>query len=291
MATFDNITDTSRVLLTTHEEKFHSGAGTKLFFESIAVPDISAISYRVFQNYRPIYNYAAYKMDSLFVGTRFINGQLSINFRDSMYMRRLISAVDKILRGEDPAQVRDNLEKERDLEKLDNTEKEAALTRSTYSGTKIFDSDAFIEVLLNNENWEEVVSSYRKQVFGEIDQAKRRAPDNKYIPKYIGTGNVADSIILKKGFTIYLVYDIDDIWYNEMNRRDAFGTVRKELKISEARHEDKAGIERVPGTIQTLEGVRIVGGPDVETDSSGTPIQEVYSFIAENINTTVLEGR
>ncbi len=38
------------------------------------------------------------------------------------------------------------------------------------------------------------------------------------------------------------------------------------------------------GTVRVISGVRVVAGPDQEMDMSGTPAQEIYTFIAEDID-------
>jgi hypothetical protein len=85
---------------------------------------------------------------------------------------------------------------------------------------------------------------------------------------------------------MYIVYESSDLWY-----QDAMSTAvpifgQDDLtNTPESGTIKKVGGLRPPGTCHILTGTRIVGGPDQEVDSSGTPITETWTFIAENIDT------
>jgi hypothetical protein len=200
------ITPKDKILGMTHEEKFFSGTDTKIFFESIAVPEISSLSYRVFQNHRPVYSYASYNMDALMVGNRIIQGQFTMVFRDAMRMRDLLADINELLYGLTP----DSMKRRQKAEEATSGKKNVVV-----NGDTLFDSDAFLEVLLQHEDWESVVNAYKTQIFGQATEAEKKRVNTKYIPKYIGTGSLENSRLLAEGFTMYLVYDIDDIWYNQ----------------------------------------------------------------------------
>lgn len=278
------LNDTQRVLLEDHEENHLSGSDTRIFFENVTMPDITAYAYRVFQNYKPVYSYASYNIDRVLFGNRLIQGQFTLNFKDAQFMGEVLIAINRELAGgASPEEERDIEKSMQDLDKL----------AKTIDGDPVFTADNFIDVLLSGKEWESLAERFETKAFGaDRKKIKRVYEENKpkWTPKYLGSsGGIDNSEILNSGFNVYIVYGIEDIWYNELKELKIWNSgegIDRDTRAQMASYVSKGEykMRKEPGTIRILSGVRIVGGPDQSVDVSGVPLQEVYTFIASDID-------
>ena len=261
------LNDIHRVLMEAKEEVYFAGGDTRVFFENISVPEITAISWRMFQNVSPKYGYASHNADTVFFGNRIVQGQLLLNFQETTYMGALLTAVNNSLSG---VQLRaPKPPKDMDVEK---------------AAGGSFSYDRLIEAITAGGDWAGLLDGYKTYFWGDYKQQEtKQRVSGRGMPKFLGASSISQSRILRDGFTIYVLYGANDLWYNR-----AMGMARNEPLEGSTRTAtvvDSLKSLKPPGQIRVISGVRVTGGPDQEIDVSGTPIQEAYTFLATDMDT------
>jgi hypothetical protein len=281
---FRYLDDRQIAILQDHTEEYPTGANTRVYFENIPVTEVNGMAWREMQNFSPRYDYASYKPNAILYGNRIVQGTISLAFRDAQYMGDLLMAVNYQLepRPEGPRAY------------LDDEETAAAANPYDVEPSTLLDIDSFIDAVIGTQDssgrragWRVLADAMDRQVFGQERYKSVRSVQGSDIPRFrpehLGAANVRLSHILSTGFTIYIVYNSNDLWYNELRSGRLGGTSKRYMDLGDAPVEYAYdGGEQ--GTVRVISGVRIVAGPDQEMDMSGTPAQEIYTFVAEDID-------
>lgn len=84
--------------------RYYSSVDADIYFGNTFIDEVVSISWQVQQNAMPIFGYNSYTFDDIAVGSRVISGQFAVNYTQSNYLSKVLSALTKISRkmyGED----------------------------------------------------------------------------------------------------------------------------------------------------------------------------------------------
>jgi len=85
--------------LTFNKFDYYSGSQISVWFGNIYVDDIASIQWQRQQNKKPIYGYASQEFDAVANGTVIIQGNFTINFRQSGYLSMVIQEITDLYNG------------------------------------------------------------------------------------------------------------------------------------------------------------------------------------------------
>lgn len=70
--------------------EYFSGADVAVYFNNQWLEDITHVNFRLFEQVRPLYSYASYTYDKLLRGTRLIQGEFRIAFKEPGYLLKIL---------------------------------------------------------------------------------------------------------------------------------------------------------------------------------------------------------
>jgi hypothetical protein len=224
---------------------YYSGAQITIWFGDIWVDDIDAISWNYTQEKRPIYGYASQHLDAVAKGQVIIQGQLRVNFREKGYLSYIIQNLPKL---------RENLktyEKEGTYENIWSSIKPVValhLKQGTFGPGTLQD----IQDLPKREDFFDVAKLYEEIIWGDLDKRKQKETKFK-------TPDIVQQEIFPKGFDIMITYG--DPQAIEPQSTNDLGN----------------------STVKSLIGVHLTGSSQV-IEANGAPIQEMYTFMARDMD-------
>jgi len=93
-------------------QQYFAGANVSIYFGSIHIDEIQDLAFSLQEVVQPIYGYASYTADAFVRGTRLIEGQFTINFKEAYYLKAILEKLkhtDKAKAPEDPFIAFDNV--------------------------------------------------------------------------------------------------------------------------------------------------------------------------------------
>lgn len=222
---------------------FFTGSDVRIYFGDTWVDEITGIQFNVQEQVQPIYGYASYTYDAVARGSRHIQGQFSINFKESYYLHSVMNRLELKMKEQDEAGVG---------------------SQSADGVYGKYNEKITVEHLMksasNNEDFEQYSTMYEKALWGmETGKSVNNLIDNRQSTSFFAPASKVN--LSKKGFTIMVLYGPEP--------------GLKEMYAS--------GVEDISRTAHSLTGVHITGVSQ-QVDSTGQPLQEVYSFIAQDID-------
>lgn len=83
---FVNLSDTKTIGGTIYDLDYFSGSQAALYIGDVFIDEVTAFSYQVQQNKTPVYGYASQLFDKVSKGTVIVQGQFTVNFKESGYL-------------------------------------------------------------------------------------------------------------------------------------------------------------------------------------------------------------
>lgn len=220
-------------------DQYYTGADTRIYFGDIWLDEITGIQFSMQENVAPIFGYASYTWDKVARGSRQIQGQFSINFKESYY---LIGALNQ-------------------LQNKYNTN--GTTTGFSYDAFKGNTTLEQLTTQVGNSNFYAIADNFEKTFWsdeGRDSQKQNKAirENNSYFTNDIPGAQGGQKELGEHGFSIIMTY----------------GPYHAQDGAS------------VAGTAVTLTGVQITGVSQV-VGRDGSPVEEVYTFIARDLNSDV----
>lgn len=222
---------------------FFTGSDVRIYFGDTWVDEITGLAFAVQEQVQPIYGYASYTYDAVARGSRSIQGQFSINFKESYYLHSVMNRLEQKMKEQ----------------------KSSGLQAKSGDGMYGFYNDKItvdhlMKSVTDDANFEKYATMYEKALWGEEDSLSMRTLVNKrQSNSYFAPDSKPN--LNKEGFTIMVLYGPEQ--------------GLKEMYAS--------GTEDISRTAHSLTGVHITGVTQ-QIDSSGQPLQETYTFIAQDID-------
>lgn len=72
-------------------EEYFSGADLSIYVGDVFVSEVNRLQFALTQQIRPIYGYNSYTYDALAVGNRIVQGSFAINFTEPYYLEKLLA--------------------------------------------------------------------------------------------------------------------------------------------------------------------------------------------------------
>lgn len=225
---------------------FFTGSDVRIYFGDTWVDEITGLAFNVQEQVQPIYGYASYTYDAVARGSRQIQGQFSINFKESYYLHSVMNRLEM---------------------KMKEQEEDGYAFQSGDGMYNSYNNKVTVEHLMNSasnaDQFEKYATMYEKALWGVEDSLSMRTLVNKrQQTSYFSPKSKVN--LSEKGFTIMVLYG------PEPGLKEMYNS----------------GVEDISRTAHSLTGVHITGVSQ-QIDASGQPIQEVYSFIAQDIDWNV----
>lgn len=261
--------NTSLTRTTMYDQEYFSGAQVNLYIGDVLIDEATGLQIMLNQSKRPVYGYASQLFDATTRGTVIVQGEFSINFKESGYLHTVLSRFKKQTLGVGPLAVspyvsrknvgrvegggakrngvpgflaRQNVEQvlEGDVPKeqlIDYYQSLAGFSNQSAERSALFRQLNFPDERRNLETAEHVFEAFEDRVWGpeRLDDIARRVDDNNF-----------------DNFTMWITY-------GDYNSNDY-----------------------VNHTARRVDGVRLTGQSKVITDRDGSPVQERYTFLARN---------
>lgn len=227
---------------------YFAGSDIRIYFGDVWVDEITSLQFTLQEQVTPIYGYASYTWDKVARGTRHIQGNFSINFKESYYLHYVMNSL--------------------------SSKMQAPSTSSPAFSAATWKEGVSVEHLVESADgptFESVADEFEKSLWGEGSNANinsvvaTRKGNTFFSPEQRGKNEEDGSAtydqatsqkqLAEQGFNIL-------VGYGPMNEKDG-------MKAAETAH--------------TLMGVQITGVSQV-IGGDGQPIQEMYSFIARDLD-------
>ncbi|MCX7610384.1 MAG: hypothetical protein N2043_02200 [Ignavibacterium sp.] len=242
-------------------EDYFSGCDVSIYFGDTWVDDITGINFVINENVMPIYGYASYTYDQVARGSRIVQGQFRIAFKEAGYLHSILSHIGQLKQNAMP-----HFAYEFNQEK--SVPKFVAVAQMTideiidyYKGNGKYDVQQFRLRQYEIEAW-------ARNFTGDNDHRDRTFFYHMYdyYSNYNDKTSKEPSAWLKaNGFDIYITYGPMEAirWANG----GKFSNYNQDVNT----------------TVKVIRGVQLTSCSQV-IDWSGEPIEEVYDFIAMDID-------
>ena len=183
-------------------QEYFSGAQVSVYFGKIWVDEIVSLQFSLIEKVMPIFGYKSYVADTFVRGNRLVQGQFTINFKESYYLKNVL----------------DRLEKDATLRVADNPEiaysndptvpnVQAAITELQNLSNVMQESGIDMSKSSIEENYRALAEAYQRALWG--DPKSPYDINNKhntyFFPKAEGKSALQD-----KGFNIVITYGNTD---------------------------------------------------------------------------------
>ncbi|AOQ24713.1 hypothetical protein MTAT_20580 [Moorella thermoacetica] len=74
-------------------QEYFTGADINIYFQGVFIDEVTSLEFQLTQNFKPIYGYNSYVYDTLAAGQRIIQGSFTINFKETNYLEKKMSAL------------------------------------------------------------------------------------------------------------------------------------------------------------------------------------------------------
>lgn len=247
--------DRNRADYSIYNSEYFSASNVKIFMGGIWIDDATSVNYTLAEKILPVYGYASYTYDDVARGSRIVQGGFSINFKSSQYMRNVLLYADAIM-----FQLK--------LAKHTNRVKPFH-----FKSMKLHE----ILTMIGKTSFQEIVEEYENAIWGDDQKLKGIASLVSEMLPHFNQDRV--------GFDLRIEYGaVEEVIGRERYRasgqkdylKDAYGLEPQDKKA--------------PITAEIINGIQIhTTGKEIATANSSLPIQEVYQFIARDINGTSRE--
>ena len=229
-----------------HRE-FFSGANVKIYFGDVWVDQLAGISFQLQENVAPIYGFRSYTFDRVSRGTRFVQGEFTLNFTENGYMQ---SILDKISTDMDDV-----------ISKAEEQETNRYATNLN-EGQNIRNLLSIGSDDIYKENIEALKASFWGNPSSFAAPSEKKESDSFYYAERSGTVNS----LKEHGFNILIDYTPD------ANQRD-FEDCLNMTKDSKSFYQ----------TFRSIIGVHIMSEGQAIMNN-GQVIQQTFQFVARDLD-------
>ena len=230
--------------------KYYSGMCVRVYFGEYWVDEISEIEFSLQEQVAPIFGYASYTWDKVARGNRYVTGSFVVNYKEVGYLQTILNSLSSNM-----------------------TENNTWFDYETFSSINEEKGKAHRDLKASDliENFEELAESYEDALWGkdvsDVNLLMSRQTDSFF---YGDRYNKDNTKMKDHGFNILMTYGSEDLNTggatcapNDCNNNGYYSN-----------------------TAQTIVNVQLTGCSQ-RVDPSGNPVQEVYTFIAKDIQGNV----
>lgn len=236
-------------LVDKYDTTYWSGQDLEVYFNDIHMDETTQVNWQVLERIQPYYHYSDFVASRIHHGARIVNGEITVNFKQSGYMYSVLEAI-----------------------RSGNTS--PSLTQSLEEKAPRFDETSGVSFDPENAN-DKAITAYIKSYSNSVKvQEDRVASVYNGIPARVrNRAGIFETAI--GGFDITVLFGNHltsglSLRYNTENNYYA-----------------RNSIKPMPEAIKPVTGIKILGvsilGTAIAADDSGRPIMETFSFQARNI--------
>jgi len=237
--------------------KYFAGQNVKIFFGDIFVDEINALNFSLTEQVAPIYGYASNTWDAVARGTRLIEGSFSINFTEASYLYLTLTQLTKRLRQ--------NITKS---ESKDSASAPALFNPSSFKKNITLEQALSSKYSAQTSNFEKALWGAQDSEYEYMSRNNNRQKDTHFYPLYI---NAKKTVTGEE--TVYYESSHKELRDHGFNILISYGGLDQNCFGDGS-------------TAHTLMNVQLTGVQQV-IDGSGNPIEEVYTFIAKDLDGNV----
>ena len=256
---------------------YFSGAQVGLWIGDILVDEVTSIEWQAVQNRTPIYGYASQYFNAVSKGPVLVQGTFTINFKEAGYLWLVLDTYKKTMEGKPgklftPFTSSQSVE-QRNIEQIINGETTTAQRNQAFRA--LTEQLAFVgppteKDVADRKANEDIVGDINRSTYASLGGFAS-------ITRSMGVVGRAENWVEAFEDT---VWQQDQFALDNMNRRADDPDLNPfDIFIG---YGDFAGDNRVNHTIRKLANVHIIGSAQ-RIEINGLPIQEQYTFIAQNI--------
>lgn len=245
---------------TIYDQEYFSGSQVNLYIGDVLVDEVVFIDFRVTETKRVWYGYASQLYDAVSKGTVIVEGQLSINYKESGYLHRVLERYRKLI-----GQSKKKLLFPVKAGGARTGDQQFRLKRNN------IETQEFVDSVSDRTGKEPLTPEQQQQFFQALSGFNN--PDTRV--------NVAGA--LGTAEDIFERFE-DKIWGDEVDDKEARMITHETLNDFNIviTYGDFNRTDRVNHTVQEIQGIQLISqGQQVKID--GDNIIESYSFLARNI--------
>ena len=223
---------------------YYTGSQISVWFGDIWVDDIMTIRWQYNQEKRPLFGYASQHFDAVARGQVIVQGDFVINFREKGYISYVMQNLPKLYNDFQNENLRQD-------DKTQWSRIRPIISTHLRNGTFGPSTNDELIALAQSPNFWEDVELYEKAIWGDMDDLNDK--------RNIDTPDILQHDLTPQGFDILITYgDVSN---------------REPISITDV----------INSTAKSLNGVHLLGSSQV-IQANGEPVQEVYSFMARDID-------
>lgn len=261
--------NTSLTRTRVYDQEYFSSSQVNLYIGDVLIDEATSLQLMVQQNQRPVYGYASQLFDATTRGTVLVQGEFTINFKESAYLHTVLSRFKKQTNGLGPLAVSPYVSRKN-------------VGRDKGGGAKLNGVPGFLarqnveQILEGDVNKESLIDYYQSLAGFSNARAEESA-----VLRYLNIEDNRKALETAEG--IFEAFEdkvwganpldttprrVDDNFFDDFTMWITYG--------------DYNSNDYVNHTARRVDGVRLTGQSQVITDRDGSPIQERYTFIARN---------
>ncbi len=275
----ENSTNTKNSSLETRifDLEYFSSSQSNIYIGDVLIDEITGLQVSVQQRKQPIWGYASQLFDKVARGTVMVEGNFTINFKESGYLYTVLERYKRLTSGiSGPA-----------LSPYISTSAFSQLSQERTGGAKLGADRG----LLRRQNIEQIRTSVEQVIDGKVNGQDIKPEDLiEYYRSLSGFNNTSQARDGSAPGALNLAEDIfeefeDKIWQTDRLDSDAEGRRGDSNRFDDftiyITWGDFNRNDRVNHTAKRIDNVFLTGQSQI-IQLNGEPIQEQYSFIARN---------
>lgn len=246
---------------TIYDQEYFSGSQVNLYIGDVLVDEVTGIQFQVTEQKRVWYGYGSQLFDAVSKGVILIEGQFSINYKESGYLHLVLERYQKLIN-----QHKNNL--------LFRESSGGARTKDGIAKLKRnnIETQTFVDSVVNRTGKPPLTREQEQQLFQSLSGFNNPDSRDKKVPGALGTAE-----------DMFERFE-NMVWGESVENKEERMITHKSLQDFSVTitYGDFNTTDRVNHTVQELQGVHLTSqGQMIKID--GDNIQEHYTFVARNL--------
>ncbi len=262
-----------------YDLEYFSSNQAALYIGDVFVDEVIALSYSVQQSKSPIYGYASQLFDAVSHGTVLVQGQFSVNFKESGYLWLILHRYKRFQNAVDETISRyNNVKDQFTATDVGGKIVNVPTSKRILGGKNV----PFARIQDKNKEFDFISrAGIERLVTGEASRDERFS----FYQNLAGYATISNPKAKDKVFEDIVEVFEDQVWQEDVSELDDFTRRVDDNFFDDFDMFVVFGDYTKPGANHTVRRIRNVHllGMSQSIESSGEPISEHYSFLARNI--------
>jgi hypothetical protein len=236
--------NTDHKVLKYFPNEYFSGADVFVYFNDKQIAEINHIDYQMQESVKPVYSYASYTPLRKLHGNRIVSGSIKVNLKNALYIHELMYG------------------------------------SNNYDLTNTMNADNnILQVNVSANDIIQAFELYKRELNLRYRTTRKEGVPNPYSDIYVNRETRNNS---KYAYQSY--FGSNDSELNDFTIYIVYGEVQYGLETNNTQENiSKSDLIQVGADVRAIYGVDLSSVGQV-IDSTGAPIEEVYTFLADDID-------